>query len=52
METVKAAAEYAKETKGEDTEGMKAYMSDKHIAWINVFLPERKREFIGLRGHL
>ena len=49
-DTVEQAVSYAEETLGEDTEGMSAFMADRHCAWVNLYLPERKRDLIGLRG--
>ncbi len=50
METVKQAVAYYEESKGEDADGEAAFMADKHCAYVNLYLPERKRDIIGLRG--
>ncbi len=43
-ETVKEAVSYFEESKGEDTEGMKEHMKDKHCSYVNLYLPRRERK--------
>lgn len=43
METVKEAVEYTKDSRGEDTEGMKAYFAERHAAYVNLYLPRREK---------
>lgn len=43
MDTVKDAVSYFEESRGEDTEGMRAYFADKRAAYINLYLPRREK---------
>ncbi len=43
MDAVREAAAYFEESKGEDTEGMEAYLSGKHLAYVNLYLPKREK---------
>lgn len=45
-ETVKAAAKVCEDCNGEDTEKIRDHMSDKHLAWVDLYLPERKKGII------
>ncbi len=43
MDTVGEAVSYFEESRGEDTEGMKTFFSDKHASYVNLFLPKREK---------
>ena len=50
MDTVRSAVSFYEENKGEDAAAQEEFMKDKCCAFVNLHLPERKRDIIGLRG--
>ncbi len=41
--SVREAAAYFKESKGEDAEGCEEYISGRHLAYVNLYLPKREK---------